>query len=97
MNSRVELAQLNVAQPVAPTDSPAMAEFMGALDRVNAMAERSDGFIWRLKDDEGNATSFRITELDGWLLNMSVWRDIESLRDYVYRDEHLTFTVRISR
>lgn len=54
------LAQLNIARMLAPIDSPVMADFVANLDRINQLAEKSDGFVWRLKDDTNNATSIRI-------------------------------------
>lgn len=73
---------------VAPIDSPVMADFVGALDRINALAEASDGFVWRLQTDEGDATSVRPMG-DDILVNMSIWRDVESLRQYVYASAHV--------
>jgi hypothetical protein len=55
--SRFELAQMNVARLRAPLDSPELADFVGALDRINVVADGSSGFIWRLQDDSGNATA----------------------------------------
>ena len=52
------LAELNIATSVADLDNPAMAGFMNALDAVNAIAERSPGFVWLLKDESGNAIGF---------------------------------------
>jgi hypothetical protein len=85
--SSYHLAQLNIARMKEPLDSPSMADFVNNLDRVNALAERSEGFIWRLESDEGNATSIRPLGEDV-LVNMSVWRDLESLNDFVYRSGH---------
>ena len=73
-----ELAQLNIAQMKAPLDSPALKGFVDNLDRINTLAETSPGYIWRLKDADGNATSFRPFG-DDYLVNLSVWQDIESL------------------
>lgn len=53
------LAQINIARVLAPTDSPLLADFVADLDRINALAEQSPGFVWRLKDDSGNAFTFR--------------------------------------
>ena len=52
----MHLAQVNVANAIDDLESARLADFVGALDRVNAVAERSPGFVWRLKDDTGNAT-----------------------------------------
>jgi len=86
-----ELAQLNVGVIRAPMDSPVMAEFAANLDRINALAEATPGFVWRLQTAEGNATAIRPFENPNLLLNMSVWRDVESLRRYVYGSAHTEF------
>ena len=83
-----ELAQLNVAVMKEPLESPGMADFVANLDRINALAEASPGFVWRLQSEEGNNTSFRPLG-ETTLVNMSVWNDIESLNHYVYRTAHL--------
>lgn len=83
-----ELAQLNIAQMKAPLDAPEMAEFVANLDRINALAEAAPGFVWRLKDDEGNATALRPFGPET-LVNMSVWASQEQLSDYVYRSAHV--------
>lgn len=87
---RHHLAQLNVGIATAPLDSPAMADFMSNLDRINALAESSPGFVWRLKADDGNATSLRPID-DRTLVNMSVWTDAQSLSAFVYRTAHVEF------
>lgn len=86
-----ELAQLNIGVIRAPMDSPVMAEFANNLDRINALAEASPGFVWRLQTDEGNATAIRPFEDENLLVNMSVWRDVESLKAYVYGSLHFQF------
>ena len=85
--SSYELAQLNIAVMKEPLDSPGMADFVANLDRINALAEASSGFVWRLQSDAGNATDFRPLG-DTTLVNMSVWRDVESLNQYVYQSAH---------
>ncbi len=82
-----ELAQLNIALMKEPLESPAMAGFVDNLERINALADRSPGFVWRLQSDDGDATSVRpLGELT--LVNLSVWRDLESLNQFVYRSGH---------
>jgi hypothetical protein len=82
------LAQLNVGHIRYATDDPRMAEFMGALDAVNALAERSPGFVWRLKDDSNNATSILVTADPSFLINMSVWETAEQLENFVWNTVH---------
>ena len=48
-----ELAQLNIGVIKGPMDSPVMADFAANLDRINAVAEQSPGFMWRPQAEEG--------------------------------------------
>jgi hypothetical protein len=82
-----ELAQMNVARLRAPLDSPQLADFVGALDRINALADRSPGFVWRLQDDTGNATALHPMAEDV-IVNLTVWKDAKSLQAFVYRSDH---------
>lgn len=82
-----ELAQLNVARLLEPIDSPRLKDFVDNLDRINALAEGSEGFAWRLKDEGGNATALRPFGPD-YIVNVSVWRDARSLSDFAYRSAH---------
>jgi hypothetical protein len=85
------LAEVNIARMLAPLDSLLMADFVANLNPINELAEKSDGFIWRLKDDTNNATSIKIYNDDFIIVNMSVWRNIETLFEYVYRSNHAEF------
>jgi hypothetical protein len=85
---RYHLAQLNIGIPKGPPESPVMAEFMANLDRINALAEESPGFVWRLQTAEGNATALRPID-DTTLVNMSVWEDAESLSRFVFKSAHV--------
>jgi len=82
------LAQVNIARMKAPLEDPSMAEFTARLDEINALAEQSPGFIWRLQTPEGNATYLRPYEDNRILFNMSVWDSVEALKQYVYRTAH---------
>ena len=86
-----QLAQINIARIIAPTDDPRVAEFMNNLDPINALAERSPGFVWRLKSDSGNATDIPYSADPFELVNMSVWESVEGLRAYTYSSEHVEF------
>lgn len=86
-----ELAQLNIGVIRGPMDGPVMAEFAANLDRINALAEASPGFVWRLQTEEGNATAIRPFENENLLVNLSVWKDVESLKAYAYRSAHAEF------
>jgi hypothetical protein len=84
-----ELAQLNIGVIRGPIDSPVMAQFAANLDRINALAERTPGFVWRLQTKEGNATAIRPFPDPNIAINLSVWRDVESLNAFVYRTAHV--------
>jgi hypothetical protein len=86
--SQYQLAQLNIAVMKEPLESPSMADFVANLDRINALAENSPGFVWRLQTEDGDATALRPMG-EKTLVNMSVWRDVASLNDYVYKSAHV--------
>jgi hypothetical protein len=88
-----ELAQLNVARPLAPLESPVMAEFMASLEKINALADASPGFVWRLQTDAGDATALRPMGEDV-IVNMSVWRDAAALSDFVHKSGHVEYLKR---
>ena len=80
MTSRA-IAQINVGYLVAPEGDPRLAQFFDNLDRISAIAESFEGFIWRLVDEDGaDATGIAVGGDPLSLLNMSVWRDVASLR-----------------
>lgn len=85
--SKHHLAQLNIALMKESLESPSMADFVNNLDRINALAEESPGYVWRLQTEEGDATTLRPLG-ENVLVNLSVWRDIEALREYVYKSDH---------
>lgn len=89
--SRWQLAQINVGRFIQPKDHPANADFMAALDGVNAEADRAPGFVWRLIGDGNDATDLVADASDPRLIvNMSVWTDLEALTAFVYRQpDHL--------
>lgn len=81
------LAQLNLARAKYALSSIEMDGFVSMIAEVNAAAEAAEGFIWRLRDDGDGSLSVRLAAegLDGddMLVNMSVWRDLASLRAFV--------------
>ena len=85
-----EIAQLNVGRAVAPLDQRVMADFMNWLDEINALAERSPGFVWRLQGASGNNTDLKVSDDPLFIVNLSVWSSIEALYDFTYRTDHRT-------
>src|SRR5690349_24049888 len=86
--SKYQLSEINIAELKAPLDSPQLKDFVDNLDRINALAESSAGFEWRLKGDGNDATSLRPLG-DNVIVNMSVWRDVDSLKNFVYQTPHV--------
>jgi hypothetical protein len=84
------IAQINIGRLIAPIDDPRIAGFVAELDPINALADRSPGFIWRLQSYEGNATDIVYSNDDPTIiLNMSVWASIETLQTYAYASRHI--------
>ncbi|MGR3502352.1 DUF3291 domain-containing protein [Pseudaestuariivita sp.] len=84
------IAQINVARPRYPLDDPRIAEFVDNLDRINALAERMPGFVWRLKSEDGNATSIQMRDTS-LIPNVSVWESTEALEKFVFGTLHVQF------
>ncbi|KYF52183.1 hypothetical protein BE08_03945, partial [Sorangium cellulosum] len=80
------LAQVNIALPLEPLDSARLADFVSALDPVNALADAAPGFVWRLKTEDGDATAVRAFGDERILVNMSVWESVEALSDFAFRN-----------
>ena len=94
MTAGWHLAQINIGRLVAPHGDPRVQPFFDSLDRVNALAEESPGFVWRLKGEGNNATDLQPTADPLLIPNMSVWKDAESLFQYVYRSAHTEVMIR---
>lgn len=73
---------------LAPIDNPIMAEFVAQLAPVNALADESPGFLWRLQSESGDATSIQIYDDHLIIINLTVWESVEALREYVYKSAH---------
>jgi hypothetical protein len=86
--SRYHLAQLNIALLKEPIDSPLLADFVAALEPINRLADESEGFVWRLQTEDGDATAIRAFDDDLLIVNMSVWESIDSLAGFVYKSGH---------
>jgi hypothetical protein len=85
----LHIAQVNIGRMKGALEDPVMANFVARLGEINALADRSPGFVWRLQTEAGNATYLRPYDDDRILFNMSVWESIEQLRRYVYYSAHV--------
>jgi hypothetical protein len=85
------IAQMNVGVTVEAIDHPQIADFVNQLDEINALADQAPGFVWRLQSESGNATDIRpanAPDHPNFIVNMSVWENVESLFDFVYKTAH---------
>jgi hypothetical protein len=83
------LAQVNVATVRASLDSPELAGFVAQLEPINALADHSPGFVWRLQTEDGDATAIRPFDDERIMVNLSVWESLAALRTFVYASRHL--------
>lgn len=89
-----QIAQCNVGRALEPLDHPDMVEFVAALEPINAIADTSPGFVWRLQDEDGQSSSY--VDIPGnedplLLINYSIWEDIDSLLHFVNRTGHVAY------
>src|SRR5262249_38070857 len=84
----LHLAQFNIARMLGALEDPIMRGFVARLDEINALADGTPGFVWRLQADGGNATYLRPYGDDRIIVNMSVWESVEAFRAFVYRGAH---------
>ncbi|MGA7582260.1 MAG: DUF3291 domain-containing protein, partial [Pseudolabrys sp.] len=76
---RHHLAQFNIARILYPLDDPRMREFVENVDRVNGLADKIPGFVWRLQDERGHAMNIRVYDDPAILANLTVWETVEAL------------------
>lgn len=89
------IAEINIARMKGvDINDPIMKEFVENLDAVNQVAESSEGFVWRLKDDNNNATSLNPYDDEQVIINVSVWQSIETLENFMYKTFHSEFLKR---
>src|SRR6185437_15492842 len=91
-----QLAQFNIARIRYPLDDPRMREFVDNVERVNGLADKIEGFVWRLQDDSGHAMNMRVYEDPAILPNLTVWRDAGALERFVWQTAHSRFYYRRS-
>ena len=87
---KYHISQANIALGRALLNDPIMQDFVNQLEYINSVADKSQGFIWRLQTEDGDATSAEVLDNPLIIFNMSVWESIENLYDYVYHSDHLS-------
>jgi Domain of unknown function (DUF3291) len=85
---KLHIAQFNIGRMLGSLDGPVMRGFVERLDEINAIADGTPGFVWRLQTDAGNATYLRPYDDDMIIVNMSVWESVEDLRNFVFNGKH---------
>ena len=85
---KYHIAQINIARMLAPIDDPIMVEFVAQLAPVNALADQSPGFVWRLQSESGDATSIQIYDDRLIIINLTVWESVDALHEFVYKGAH---------
>ena len=89
MMAQYHLAQVNIGRVRAPLDDPIMEGFRTQLDPINALADRTPGFVWRLQTEDGNAMAIRPFDDERMAINMSVWESLDALQQFVYQSAHI--------
>lgn len=86
------LAQFELFKAKFTKTEPRTDVFYGSTMYVNEPAEKHPGFIWRDSEDDHQI----IQELwgDGYLYTLLVWKDVESLKDFLYKSPHIEFMKR---
>src|SRR5687768_3566673 len=87
----MHLAQLNIGRLRAPMDDPSIDDFRENLAPVNALAEATPGYVWRLQDESGNATGIKPYGDELEIVNLTVWTSIDALAEFTYRTGHVEF------
>ena len=88
MTNEWHLAQINIATALYDENDPRISRFYAQLDEINALAEASDGFVWRLQSESGNATDIQIGDDPRLIINMSVWESVDALFEFAYKTAH---------
>ncbi len=84
------IAEMNVAAGRWPMNDPRMAEFTAAINGINADADVAPGFVWRMPEYLLETDAIEIQGAANLLVNMSLWRDVDSLQAFTYKNsDHL--------
>lgn len=93
--SGYHLAEFNIGTLRYDWDDPRVADFADNIDRVNSIAARSPGFVWRLSDEDMEAAQQDAAGVLGGnprtASTLSIWRDVASLEQFVWNTVHKQF------
>jgi hypothetical protein len=95
MSADFHLAQLNIGRTRYPLEHARMSGFVQRLAEINALAERTPGYVWRLQGESGDATGFQPTDDPLVIVNLTVWETADQLYSFTYHTDHIeVFRVR---
>ena len=89
MTGGFHLAQLNIGRTIYPLTDPRMSGFVDRLAEINALAEATPGYVWRLQDEAGDATNIKISDDPNVIVNLTVWRSPDELYAFAYGTQHV--------
>ena len=85
----MHLAELNLSVWKVSHTSQIARGFVDNVPRINALAERSEGFVWRKVDEERDASGANpVCPDDNTLMTLSVWETPEHLERFVWKTVH---------
>lgn len=88
------LAQFNIGRLTYDLDDPKVADFVGGVDMLNRIADRSDGFVWKYETGAGGVVQDEVDDDPRIVVNLTVWESVEDLRHFVYKTLHKHFLLR---
>jgi len=91
MTDARHLAEFNIGRIKYPLDDPRMREFVDNVDRINKLADKLPGFVWRLQGESGHAMDMRVYDDPAILPNLTVWENVEALERFVFKTVHGRF------
>jgi len=88
----MHLAQFNIARIRYPLNDPRMKDFVFNIDMVHRVADRIGGLIHRVKaEGEKDSTSTVVFNDPTIVPNLTVWKDADSLKKFVFETMHRKF------
>jgi len=86
------VAEFNMGRLKHDWTDKRVQDFVEGLERINRLAARSPGFIWRMPDDEMEASQLGPPLSDDRVAStLSVWRSTEDLKIFVFKSLHGTY------
>jgi hypothetical protein len=87
----LHLTQFDLVRLRCPGDDPRLAEFAATVERMQALAESSEGFVWQLTDPPLSPAAAELYADPKTFVTLYVWRDLEALRRFAWHTDHLDY------